>query len=77
VVGDLFGRKHYAKIRGYMTLFYTWGGVLGPVIAGAIFDRWKTYEPLFWSLVALYIVAGLCFASLNKSWQRATGRTNR
>jgi MFS family permease len=28
VVGDLFGRKHYAQIRGYMTLFYTWGGVI-------------------------------------------------
>jgi MFS family permease len=41
VVGDLFGRKHYAKIRGYMTLFYTWGGVIGPVVAGAIFDRGK------------------------------------
>lgn len=75
VVGDLFGRKHYAKIRGYMTFFYTWGGVLGPVIAGAIFDRWKTYEPLFWSLVVLFIVAGLCFGSLNQSWQQATGRT--
>ena len=74
VVGDLFGRKHYAKIRGYMVLFYTWGGVLGPVIAGAIFDRWKTYEPLLWSLVVVFIVAGLFFASLNRSWQRATGQ---
>ena len=73
VVGDLFGRKHYAKIRGYMTLFYTWGGVLGPVIAGAIFDRWQTYEPLLWSLVVVFIVAGLFFASLNRSWQKATG----
>jgi MFS family permease len=72
VVGDLFGRKHYARIRGYMTLFYTWGGVLGPVIAGAIFDRWQTYEPLLWSLVAVFIVAGLLFASLSRSWQRAT-----
>ena len=74
VVGDLFGRKHYAKIRGYMTLFYTWGGVLGPVIAGAIFDRWATYEPLLWCLVGLFIMAGLFFASLNRSWQRATSR---
>jgi OFA family oxalate/formate antiporter-like MFS transporter len=74
VVGDLFGRKHYAKIRGYMVLFYTWGGVLGPVIAGAIFDRWKTYEPLLWSLVVVFIVAGLFFASLNRSWQKATGQ---
>jgi len=74
VVGDLFGRKHYAKIRGYMVLFYTWGGVLGPVIAGAIFDRWKTYEPLLWSLVVVFIVAGLFFASLNRSWQKAIGQ---
>jgi hypothetical protein len=57
-----------------MTLFYTWGGVLGPVIAGAIFDRWQSYEPLLWGLVLVFIVAGLFFASLNRAWQRATGR---
>jgi MFS family permease len=74
VVGDLFGRKHYAKIRGYMTLFYTWGGVVGPVIAGAIFDRWQTYEPLLWSLVVMYIAAGIFYASLNRSWRTATDR---
>jgi MFS family permease len=73
VVGDLFGRRHYAKIRGYMTLFYTWGGVLGPVIAGAIFDRWKTYEPLLWALIGVFLIAGLFFASLDRAWKRATG----
>jgi MFS family permease len=74
VVGDLFGRKHYAKIRGYMVLFYTWGGVIGPVIAGAIFDRWQTYEPLLWGLIVVFIVAGIFFASLNRSWLKATGQ---
>jgi uncharacterized membrane protein YeaQ/YmgE (transglycosylase-associated protein family) len=54
-----------------MTLFYTWGGVLGPVIAGAIFDRWQTYEPLLWGLVIVFSVAGALFASLNSCWQRA------
>jgi MFS family permease len=77
VVGDLFGRKHYARIRGYMTLFYTWGGVLGPVIAGAIFDRWQTYEPLLWGLVIVFSVAGALFASLNRCWQKATGQMPR
>jgi MFS family permease len=74
VVGDLFGRKHYARIRGYMTLFYTWGGVIGPVMSGAVFDRWQSYGPLLWGLVLVYILAGALFASLNPSWQRATGR---
>jgi hypothetical protein len=42
------------------------------VIAGAIFDRWQTYEPLLWGLVAVFMLAGGLFASLNRSWQRAT-----
>jgi len=39
MVGDIFGRKHFAKIRGYMSVFYVWGSVVGPVVAGAIWDR--------------------------------------
>ena len=74
IVGDLFGRKHYAKIRGYMTLFYTWGGVIGPVLAGAVFDRWGTYEPLLWSLVGVFVLAGGFFAGLNRTWKKATGQ---
>jgi MFS family permease len=74
IVGDLFGRKHFAKIRGYMGLFYTWGGVVGPVIAGAVFDRWQTYEPLLWLLVGVFSIAGLFFGSLTKSWRNATGQ---
>jgi fucose permease len=34
-IGDFFGRKYFATIRGTMSFFYTWGSVLGPVIAGA------------------------------------------
>jgi MFS family permease len=73
IAGDLFGRKHFAKIRGYMGLFYTWGGVLGPVMAGAVFDRWGTYQPLLWALIGVFAGAGIFFASLSNSWNRATG----
>jgi MFS family permease len=73
VVGDFFGRKHFAKIRGYMSFFYMWGGVLGPVIAGAIYDRWQTYEPLLWGLIGLFTLAGLTFRRLGKSWQLLGG----
>jgi MFS family permease len=69
VVGDFFGRKHFAKIRGYMSFFYMWGGVAGPVIAGAIFDRWQTYEPLLWGLIGLFSLAGVTFRMLSKKWE--------
>ena len=58
MVGDIFGRKHFAKIRGYMSVFYVWGSVTGPVVAGAIWDRWQTYEPLLWGLVVMFFSQG-------------------
>ncbi|HWH79791.1 MAG TPA: MFS transporter, partial [Candidatus Binatus sp.] len=32
-VGEYFGRKNFAKIRGSMSFVSTWGSVIGPVIA--------------------------------------------
>jgi MFS family permease len=68
MVGDIFGRRHFAKIRGYMSVFYVWGSVTGPVVAGAIWDRWHTYEPLLWGLVAMFFIAGILYSLLEKPW---------
>jgi MFS family permease len=70
MVGDIFGRRHFAKIRGYMSVFYVWGSVTGPVVAGAIWDRWHTYEPLLWGLVAMFFIAGILYSLLEKPWVR-------
>jgi sugar phosphate permease len=70
MVGDIFGRKHFAKIRGYMSVFYVWGSVTGPVVAGAIWDRWHTYEPLLWGLVAMFFLSGGLYSLLAKPWMK-------
>ena len=70
MVGDLFGRRHFAKIRGYMSLFYVWGSVIGPVVTGAIWDRWHTYEPMLWVLVVMFTAAGLSYSLLAKPWAK-------
>ena len=70
MVGDLFGRKHFPKIRGYMSVFYVWGSVLGPVIAGAVWDRWQSYEPMLWGLVAMFFLSGAFYSVLDKPWAR-------
>ena len=46
-VGDFFGRKSFGTIRGNMNLFYTWGSILGPFIAGAVYDRTESYALVF------------------------------
>jgi MFS family permease len=68
MVGDIFGRKHFAKIRGYMSMFYVWGSVTGPVVAGAIWDRWHTYEPMLWGLVIMFFLSGVFYSLLGKPW---------
>jgi sugar phosphate permease len=68
MVGDIFGRRHFAKIRGYMSFFYVWGSVLGPVLAGAIWDRWQTYEPMLWALVGMFMISGVFYTVLDKPW---------
>jgi MFS family permease len=70
VVGDLFGRAHFARIRGYMSFFYMWGGVAGPVLAGAFYDRWETYQPLLWTLSVVFVISGLFYGILTRPWER-------
>ena len=63
-VGDFFGRNNFAKIRGSMSLLYTWGSVLGPVLAGAIYDRTESYGALFWVIFAVCWVTALLYFAL-------------
>jgi MFS family permease len=61
-VGDFYGRKNFAKIRGSMSFLYTWGSVLGPVLAGAVYDRTQSYEMLYWPLIGIsWLTAMLYF----------------
>lgn len=70
MVGDIFGRKHFAKIRGYMSVFYVWGSVLGPVIAGAVWDHWQSYAPMLWGLALMFFLSGTFYSLLGKPWAR-------
>jgi sugar phosphate permease len=65
-VGDFFGRKSFATIRGTMSFFYLWGPALGPVITGAIYDRYHSYAPMMSAFIALSLIASFLYALLVK-----------
>lgn len=48
-------------LRGTMGLIYTWGAVVGPVAAGAIFDQTESYAPVLWGMVAFFMAAATVF----------------
>ena len=60
-VGEFFGRKNFAKIRGTMSFVQTWGAVIGPVAAGAIYDGTHSYSSLLWGLVVVLLVTGCLY----------------
>jgi len=60
-IGDFFGRKNFAKIRGSMSFLYTWGSVLGPVPAGAVYDRTQSYQLLFGILLSISWLTALLY----------------
>jgi MFS family permease len=67
-IGDFFGRKSFATIRGAMAFFYTWGSVLGPVIAGAVYDHSQSYVSTLWGLCAILLLGALLTALMIKPW---------
>jgi MFS family permease len=73
-IGDFFGRKYFATIRGTMAFFYTWGGVIGPVVAGAIYDRSQSYTPTLWGICGLLLLGCALTALLIRPWRAAPGR---
>ena len=69
-VGDFFGRRNFATIRGMMSFFYMWGSFAGPVMAGAIYDRTQSYLAVLWILFALLLFAALLVLFLIRPWTK-------
>lgn len=68
-IGDFYGRKYFATIRGTMSFFYTWGAVVGPVIAGAVYDRSQSYVATLWGIAAVMLLGAILTALLIKPWK--------
>jgi sugar phosphate permease len=67
-VGDFFGRRNFATIRGTMSFFYSWGSFAGPVMAGVIYDQTQSYQMVLWILLSLLTFATLLVLLLSRPW---------
>lgn len=57
LVAELYGHKEYGTISGTMMLFVTGARSLAPVSAGLLYNAFGRYEPVFWILVVLSLLA--------------------
>jgi hypothetical protein len=72
-VGDFYGRRYFATIRGMMSFFYMWGSFAGPIFAGAVYDRTESYGVVLWTLFWILSVATFLNILLIKPWRQRMG----
>ena len=61
---DLFGARAVSSILGTLYTGAAFGNLLGPVVAGAVFDRTGSYVPVIWSCLVLSMLSAVASAQL-------------
>ncbi len=74
IIGDFYGRRSFGTIRGAMSFFYGWGGVVLPVVAGTLYDRSGSYETTLLIMAGLWAFGAVVFAFLRRPDAAAAGR---
>ena len=67
---DLFGARAVSSIVGALYSGAALGNLLGPVVAGAVFDRVGSYAPVILGCMALAVVAGAASVRIVRSGAR-------
>jgi MFS family permease len=64
LVGHAFGLRAFGRILGAMMIAATFGGALGPVLTGWIFDRTGSYELAFALHIGAFLTAAIAIQLL-------------
>ena len=54
---EYFGRNRFGSIYGVVEGIGTAGNMIGPIIAGWVYDNWGSYQPIWFFLTGLAVVA--------------------
>ncbi|MFH1486566.1 MAG: MFS transporter, partial [Chloroflexota bacterium] len=64
IVGDFFGRKSFATLRGLMSMVYSAGVFISPIYAGWIFDITRSYDLALVTFCVIFALSAIVFAIL-------------
>jgi MFS family permease len=59
LVGDFFGRNHFASIRGWMGMIQSFVAMPGAVFTGWVYDQTQSYTYAVMPFIVIYALAGL------------------
>lgn len=64
LVGDMFGRRNFATLRGMLAPMYNAALVITPIAAGLVFDRTGTYQAALFAGSVVMFAAAIVFFML-------------
>ena len=64
LIGQFFGRRHFGKLLGGLSLVQTLMSTGGPIAAGIVFDLRKTYTIAFFAIGIVFLVSAVLFWNL-------------
>jgi MFS family permease len=59
LVAKYFGRAHYSAIYGLLYALFGVGGGVGPLVAGAVFDRTGSYDQALLYAISVFVLAAV------------------
>ena len=62
----LLSAAAFMALPAQMSFVYTWGGVIGPVAAGFLYDRTQNCSAILWTLVVVLAITSGAYATLTK-----------
>lgn len=80
LVGEFFGRRNFATLRGIVTMLQSAMSFIGPIVAGFVYDSTKSYRIAFLAIAVTYVVAAILYWTMRapevpKRADEATGVT--
>jgi MFS family permease len=65
LVGDLFGRRHFASIRGWVGMIQSFASMPAAVFTGWVYDRTHSYTYVLLPFLVLYLLAALFISQVS------------
>ena len=56
-IREFFGRRNFGAIHGLVIGIMMLGGITGPPLAGWVFDKWGSYQPIWFVFTGLTVAA--------------------
>lgn len=56
-IREFFGRRNFGAIHGLVVGIMMLGGITGPPLAGWVFDKWGSYQPIWFVFTGLTVAA--------------------